>query len=169
MKIPGVLIYLLYWTVSFGQTKPETITITFSTFNHAERLFNGTTTYYLTASVIKVKKTYFGDTTCHTIYTRKIRNSYSLISALSKIEMDTLKEHYSNLCILPTSGDEYFLNFVFNSTKKRIDLHHYYLKQLDDIIQLINLNLPRRYRFNYLPKDIKQDCETFNPVLKKSI
>lgn len=58
-----------------------------------------------------------------------------------------------------TSGDEYFLDITKNSTKKSISLHHYYLKQLEDIIQIINSKLPKKYKFHYLSKDEKQDCK----------
>jgi hypothetical protein len=102
---------------------------------------------------------YFGDTTSTTVYSKKIKRNQPLISALNKIEVDSLKDYYFNYCIIMTSGDEYSLDFIKNSTKKSINLHHYYLKQLDDVIQLINSNLPSKYRFQYLNKDEKQDCK----------
>jgi hypothetical protein len=159
MKIVGTIIFFLYWSATFGQKQLDKFSISFSTFNHAERIFDGTTTYLLTETSIKVKKTYFGDTTSKTIYSKKIKNSQSLILTLSKIEIDTLKDYYFNYCIMITSGDEYFLDFRHNSKKKSISLHHYYLTQLEDIIQIINSNLPNKYRFQYLTKDEKQDCK----------
>ena len=159
MKISGVLIFLIYCSASFGQIQSDRFRVSFSTFNHAERIFNGTTTYTLTESSIKVTKTYFGDTASKTVYSKKIKNSQALISALDKIEVDTLKDFYFNYCVMITSGDEYFLDFIKNSTRKSISLHHYYLKQLDDIIQLIDSNLPSKYQFRYLNNDEKQDCK----------
>ena len=158
MKILAVLISLLYCSIVFGQSQSDKFNISFSTFNHAERIYNGTTTYKLTESSIKVTKTYFGDTISKTVYSKKIKNKQTLISALSEIRLDTLKDYYFNYCVMITSGDEYFLDYIKNSTKKSISLHHYYLKQLDDIIQLINSNLPKKYQFRYLSKDEKQDC-----------
>lgn len=159
MKISAVLISLFCCSVSLGQIQSDSFRISFSTFNHAERIFNGTTTYILTESSIKVTKTYFGDTTSKTVYSKKIKNNQSLVLALDKIEMDSLKDYYFNYCVMITSGDEYFLDFIRNSTKKSISLHHYYLKQLDDIIGIINSNLPSKYQFLYLNKDDKQDCK----------
>lgn len=159
MKILGFLILLINCSVAFGQGESDRFNISFSTFNHAERIFNGTTIYLLTESSIKVTKMYFGDTTSTTVYSKKIKRNQPLISALNKIEVDSLKDYYFNYCIIMTSGDEYSLDFIKNSTKKSINLHHYYLKQLDDVIQLINSNLPSKYRFQYLNKDEKQDCK----------
>jgi hypothetical protein len=158
MKIIGTITFFIYWSVSFGQNQIDKFSISFSTFNHAERIFAGTTTYLLTETSIKVKKTYLGETSSKTIYSKKIKNRQSLILTLAKIDIDTLKDYYFNYCIMITSGDEYFLNFTHNSQKKSIRLHHYYLTQLDDIIQIINSNLPNKYRFQYLSKDVKQDC-----------
>jgi hypothetical protein len=73
--------------------------------------------------------------------------------------MDSLKDYYFNYCVMITSGDEYFLNFTNSSTKKSISLHHYYLKQLEEIIQLINTNLPKKYQFQYLTSGERQDCK----------
>lgn len=169
MKILAALIFLSFYSVAFGQNQLDKnilvnkdsidkFSISFSTFNHAERIFNGTTTYLLTESSIKVTKTYFGDTKSKTVYLKSISKTPILISALNNINLDTLKDYYFNNCIMITSGDEYFLDFVNRSTKKSISLHHYYLRQLDDIIQIINSTVPKKYQFQYLAKDTKQDC-----------
>ena len=73
--------------------------------------------------------------------------------------MENLKDCYFNYCVMVTSGDEYFLDFTNNSKTKSISLHHYYLKQLDEIIKLINANLPKKHQFQYLTKDERQDCK----------
>jgi hypothetical protein len=169
MKILVAFIFLLFATVLSGQTqlvkdnivsKDSVIKfkLSFSTFNHAERIFNGTTTYLLTDSVIKVTKTFFGDTTSKTVYSRPISKSQNIISVINSIGLDSLKDIYLNNCVMLTSGDEYFLDFSSNSLTKNINLHHYYLRQLDDIIRIINSNLPKKYQFHYLSKDTKQDC-----------
>ena len=101
---------------------------------------------------------FFGDTTSKTVYLKPVKNNQTLISTIDKSGLDSLKDYYFNNCVMITSGDEYFLDFESNSTQKSISLHHYYLKQLDDIIQIINSNLPKEYRFQYLAKDTKQDC-----------
>ena len=83
----------------------------------------------------------------------------SSLDAILKLRLDTLKDYYTNWCVMTTSGDEYFLNFSSPQLTKKISLHHYYLKQLDAIIQLINANLPKKHQFRYLNKDEKQDCK----------
>ena len=159
MKFLGLLIFLFYYSVAFGQSQSNKFSISFSTFNHAERIYNGSTTYHLTDTSIKVSKTYFGDTASKIIYSKKIKHNQTLISQLSKIQVDTLEDYYFNFCVMMTSGDEFYLDFTQNSTKKSISLHHYYLKQLDDIVQVINSTLPSKYQFRYLNKDEKQDCK----------
>lgn len=166
MKFFGILVALFHSLLVFGQDQPNSFSITFSTFNHADRIFDGVTTYALTPSSIKVTKIYFGDTIATTLYSKKIRKGRSLAARLSQIDMDSLKQYYDNYCILPVSGDEYFLDFTCNLTTKSIRLHHYYLKELDDIIDLINSNLPRKYRFRYLTEHEKQDCELSSLINK---
>lgn len=169
MKIFTALVFFFFASACFGQSKSakHSITITdstsvirvsFTTFNHAERISNGATTYLLTESFIKVTKSFFGDTTSKTVYLRPIKNKQTLTSTINKVELDSLEDDYFNNCVMTTSGDEYFLDFENNSKKKSISLHHYYLKQLDEIIQIINFNLPKKYQFQYLKKDTKQDC-----------
>jgi hypothetical protein len=169
MKILGVSILLVFVSVAFGQNQSakgninskDSVTkfsLSFSTFNHAERIFDGTTTFLLTASSVKVTKRSFGGTKSKTVYSKKIPNKQLLLSTINKIGLDSLKNFYFNYCVMVTSGNEYFLDFTSNSTTKSIRLHHYYLKQLDDVIQFINANLPKRYQFQYLPKNTTQDC-----------
>lgn len=169
MKILGFPIFLFFVSVAFGQNQSANgnivskdsiakFRLSFSTFNHAERIFNGTTTYLLTETSIKVTKTFFGETKSKTVYLKSSPKTQTLISTIDKIGLDSLRDFYFNNCIMITSGDEYFLDFISNSINKSISLHHYYLKQLDDIIQIINSNLPEKYQFRYLSKDTKQDC-----------
>ncbi len=122
-------------------------------------LIDGTTTCLLTETSIQVTKRYFGDTISNTVYRKKIRNNKQLISALNKIQLDTLKDYYANYCIMMTSGNEYMLDFTKNSKKKSIHLHHYYLRALEDIIQLMNAYLPKKHQFHYLGKDEIQNCD----------
>lgn len=169
MKILEVVLFLLWTSACFGQTNSSKLIdksaltksvfkIYFTTFNSAERIFNGTTTYFLTDSIIKVTKTFFDDTTRKTVYLSPIKNRHVLISSINKIALDSLQDYYFNTCVMITSGEHYIFDFEKSSTKKTISLHHYYLKQLDEIIQIINSNLPKKYHYRYLPQDTKHDC-----------
>ena len=159
MKILALIFLLLSRFVSFGQDSTTAFTLTFRTFNHAERIFNGTTSYMLTNSSIKVTKTFFGETKSKTVYSKKLSKAQKLFSNISRLHLDTLKDFYFNYCTTPLSGQEYFLSYSDNLTSKKISLHHYYLKQLDDIIQIINSNIPEKFQFQYLTKETKQDCK----------
>lgn len=157
MKILALLLLLFFASPSAGQDTTA-FKLTFTTYNHAERIFNGTTTYILTPSWLKVAKTYYGDTNSKTVYSKSLSKKQKVASSISNIRLDSLKEFYFNYCVMATSGNEYFLDYLNNSTNKRIRLHHYYLKELDDIIQIINSNLPKKYRIRYLTRNTKQDC-----------
>lgn len=158
MKIFILIVFIISSLVSLGQDSTKAFKLTFTTFNHAQRIYNGTTSYILTNSSIKVTKTFLGETKGETVYSRKLPKAQRPTTSISRIRIDSLKDLYLNYCMVPTSGDEYFLNYSDKSTSKKISLHHYYLKQLDDIIQIINSNLPEKYQFQYLPKETKQDC-----------
>lgn len=169
MKLWRVYIILLFPLIGFGQTKtlkgkkfsnkpdPE-FEIAFTTFNHAERIFDGTTTYMLTDSLIKVSKQYFGDKKSTVVYSNVITNLRQLLFEFKKIRLDSLEDIYLNNCVMATSGDEYFFYFQYGSMKKSMSLHHYYLKEIAKVIQLINSTLPGKYQFRYVSNDTKQDC-----------
>ena len=120
MKMAGVSILLVFASVAFGQNQSakgninskDSLTkfsLSFSTFNHAERIFGGTTTFLLTASSVKVTKTFFGESKSKTVYSKKIPQTQILLSTINKIGLDSLKDFYYNYCIIMTNGDEYFL------------------------------------------------------------
>jgi len=163
-----ILLYFLPFSV-LGQLTPKsdsskynpttsTFSLTFSMFNHAEWLMEGQTACELTDKQIRILNTSFGDKKGKEIFSKKL-DGRNFIDTILKLRLDTLKDYYTNWCVMTTSGDEYFLNVSSSKVKKQISLHHYYLKQLDDIIQLINANLPKKHQFRYLTKDEKQDCK----------
>ena len=163
MKLFALLLFILFASSTLAQVKPSKFSLTFSSFNHAAKISEGTTTYLLTESSIKVTKTsaeYFGKTETKTVYFSPIPISKSerLISEINEIGLDSLKEYYFNECIMITSGDEYFFSFANSKLKKEINLHHYYLKQIEDVVRLINSIIPQKYHFKYLDKETKQDC-----------
>ncbi|WP_123985335.1 hypothetical protein [Taibaiella soli] len=162
MKIMLAFLGTLYASIASGQTnvaKPGAFRISLTTYNHAAYIFEGATTYSLTDSSIQIAKKGLSDTAIKTVYLRPLENRESTIASINRIPMDTLKDYYCNYCIMITSGNEYFLSFEHNSKQKRIDLHHYYLPQLDEIIEIINSNLPAEYQIRYLDKNTIQDCK----------
>lgn len=129
------------------------------TFNHAEQIYKGSTTYLLTSSSIKVTNTPFLDSNkSKLVYYNKFSKPGEVVETINKLTIDSLQEVYYNYCIMPTSGNEYILEYLSHSKSKQITLHHYYLKQLHDIVEVINSHLPRKYQIQYLQKDTKQDC-----------
>ena len=177
MKTSATILFFLLASTTFGQHEPSkekiaykdsiyTFKLTFSTFNHAELIFEGAATYQLTESSISIKKKFFLDTSDKVVYKRKIQKSRNCLLAITQLRLDTLKDYYFNYCVMITSGNEYFLDYSSNSETKHITLHHYYLKQLDDIIQIFNANLPKKYRIDYLTKDEKQGC-SLSDIMKK--
>lgn len=168
MKILATILFFAWASVAFAQTemankignkKNSAIRMSFTTYNHAERIYDGVSTYILTNSSVIVKKRFLFGKKSKTIYRRRIKNEQTLVSSISNIKLDSLEDHYFNNCILITSGDEYSLSVEIGSTKKTLRLHHYYLKQLEDIIRIINSNLPAKYQIRYLSSTTKQDCE----------
>jgi hypothetical protein len=164
MKVISTCIVLFFASIAFvyGQYKGKNakikFSLSFSTFNHAHRLFDGTTTFELTESAIKVKKTFLGDTKSKTIYSKSISRPAKILATINKITLDSLKDFYFNNCVLITSGTEYFFRLTIDSTKKSITAHHYYVKELDDIVNLINSCLPDKHRLKYLSKYTQQNC-----------
>lgn len=89
-------------------------------------------------------------------------NSSKLFRDISKLSLDTLKESYYNNCTDPTSGYDYFLLIETRSMSVSITLHHYYIEQVGDLINLLNKYLPRTFQIEYLTKENKQDCNKQN-------
>ena len=158
MKILVLLLVCFYSSVSLGQDSTADFELTFTTFNHAERIHDGTTTYVLTESTLKVMKTYLFDPKSKTVFSKSIRRGEKLVLNINNVRLDSLEDFYYNFCIMGTSGNEYFLDLKNVAGKKSISLHHYYLKQLEDLILLMNEYLPNRHRIHYLSKDTEQGC-----------
>jgi hypothetical protein len=163
MKFFNFIQFLLTASVVFGQNssielKSPEFSFSLTTYNHAARIYDGVTTYELTNSFIKVSKTYLFDSMSKTVYLKRITKNDRILSAINRTRLDLLEDFYFNYCILATSGNEYFVNFVCDSTDLHISIHHYYIGQIDDIVQIINSKVPKKYRLHYLERDTKQDC-----------
>src|SRR5487761_2768707 len=152
MKLFGLIISTLFATVTIGQTKTSVdqkksllsaFKLSLTTFNHATLLFKGTTTYVLTDNSIKIIKTSFGEKKGTIVFSKPLLSFQDSSALINNFGLDSLKDLYDNYCIMVTSGDEYFLDYNGYSMKKSISLHHYYLKALDEIVNLINSYLPK--------------------------
>ncbi len=164
MKIFTSVIFSLFVFASYGQNQLSkdsvtTFKLTFSAYNSGEAIFNGTATYELTEDSVKVKKRYWGDSSSKVVYAVPVPAETDIVSAIYRIGLDSLKNGYINFCVLPTSGNKYTLVLINTSGRKQIYLHHYYLKQIDDVVLLINSYLPESYQLRYLEKETKQDCK----------
>jgi hypothetical protein len=170
MKLWAVYIILLFPILGFGQTttgngimadikSSPKLKVAFSMYNHAERIFNGVTTFILTDSLIEVKKQYFGDKKSKVVYSNIISDLNQLLSEFKKVRLDSLENYYFNDCVMIISGNEYFFDFVCGSTEKSVSLHHYYVKEIAEIVKLINSTLPDKYQFRYVSKDTQQGCK----------
>ena len=170
MKLCTVYIILLLPIIGIGQTKiskgkkdqlrpNHQLKVAFTMYNHAERIFNGITTYVLTDSLIEVKKQYLGDKKSKVVYTNIISNLTQLLSEFKKVNLDSLENYYFNDCVMITSGDEYYFDFVCGSTRKSVSLHHYYVNEVAEVVKIINSTLPDKYQFRYVSKDTQQGCK----------
>lgn len=170
MKIWTVFIILLFPIIGLGQIKADNgensntttspkLKVAFTMYNHAQRIFNGVTTYTLTDSLIEVKKQYFGEQKSSVIYSNIVSNLTQLLSDFKRLNFDSLKTHYFNECVFITSGDEYFFDLEYASTKKSVSLHHYYVKEVAEAVKLINSTLPDKYHFRYVSEKTEQGCK----------
>lgn len=164
MKIFTTSLFFFFVIASFGQNQlpndsAVSFSLTLSTYNHGELIFNGSATYELTKDSIKVKKRFMGDNNSQVVYAASIPGDHDIISMINRMRLDSLKNGYVNFCVLPTSGSKYTLTLVNGLVKKQIHLYHYYLKQVEDITAIINSYLPESYQLRYLRKDTEQDCK----------
>jgi hypothetical protein len=168
--IQAVCIILLLPAMCFGQLKVDKsqkgelrlkpkLKLAFTRYNHAERIYDGVTTYTLKDSLIELRKQYLGDKKSKLIYSNTISNLNELLLEFKKVRLDSLDTYYFNKCIMTTSGDEYFFDFKYEPTKKSISLHAYYIKEIAEAVKLINSTLPEKYQFRYASEDNKQNCK----------
>jgi hypothetical protein len=85
-------------------------------------------------------------------------NSKEFFLDISKLNLTLLKETYLNNCIDTTNGQDFSIIIGAKTKSTSINLHHYYLKGIEDLITLINKYLPQSLRIKYLDKETKQDC-----------
>jgi hypothetical protein len=81
------------------------------------------------------------------------------INRIKNIHLDTLKDFYFNRCIMTTSGNEYVVSTTIATVTKTIQLHHYYDKQIEILINELNKQIADSLKIDYLTNDTKQDCK----------
>ncbi len=118
----------------------------------------GTMCYNISGEQLKVSNHPLFDSLVRVIYAVRLSKSAAANIKNFVQKLDTLDEFYMNYCVMPTSGEEFWTRYEINSKTKIISLHHYYLEQFKDLIDQINLNLPKKYKIRYLTKETKQDC-----------
>lgn len=131
----------------------ERFELYFSTYNHAEGIVDS---YKIANEEIVVSVKGFIDEKDNIIYTARI--SEDVIEKIKSLKLDALENNYYNNCILITSGTEYFINVMLGNVSKQIHLHDYYQRDVADLIELINISLPKKHHIDYLDQDNEQDC-----------
>lgn len=131
--------------------------LSISTYNHAEQMFNGVTTYNLTDSLLTVRESSMWSELDTLLFSKKLDDNS--IYQIESIQLDSLKDFYFNYCIMATSGNEYFISKTVDTITQKISLHHYYEPQIEKIFEQINKHVPDKLKHDYLAKDTQQDCK----------
>jgi len=131
--------------------------LSITTYNHAEQIFNGITTYSLTKDTLTIHKKFMFSDKDTILFSKKL--DFNSIDQIEKIRLDSLEDFYFNYCIMATSGNEYFISTTIDTVNKEISLHHYYNQQIDRLINELNKNIPDSFKLDYLTKETKQDCK----------
>ena len=92
------------------------------------------------------------------LYTNHKFDSDKLFGEISNLCLDTLKEVYYNNCVDTISGYDYSILIETKAMTKSITLHHYYIKQVEDLVGLLNKYLPQTLQIQYLSRENRQDC-----------
>ena len=96
------------------------------------------------------------------LYTKHKFDSDKLFRDISNLYLDTLHEAYYNNCVDTITGYDYFIRIETEAMTKSITLHHYYIKQVEDLVGLLNKYLPHTLQIQYLTSKTKQDCAKLN-------
>ena len=105
------------------ETKSK-FSLSISTYNHADQMFNGVTTYNLTDSLLTVQKSSMWSDMDTLLFSKTI--DAKSVDLIKNISLSKLKDFYFNYCIMATSGNEYFVSKTVDTITQKISLHHYY-------------------------------------------
>ena len=144
---------------SKNESKSDTsiFEVTFIQYNHAELLSRGITSYNLTSNYIVISKQSLFSEEDIIVFKAEIANN--IMDRVQSIELWNLNEYYDNNCVHMASGDEYSISITVDTLIKKIHLHHYYHKKVEELVFEINSVVPNQYRINYVTEDTDQDCE----------
>lgn len=131
--------------------------LSISTYNHAEQMFSGVTTYYLTDSLLSIRKSSMWSNMDTLLFSKKI--DPRSVGQIKDISLDKLNNLYFNYCIMATSGNEYFIPKTVDTITQKISLHHYYEPQIEKLFEQFNKHIPDKLIHDYLTKDTQQDCK----------
>lgn len=131
--------------------------LSITSYNHAEEIFNGIMTYTLKNDTLKIHRSFMFSDKDTLLFSKKIDNKS--INRIQNIRLDSLKDLYFNYCVMTTSGNEYYISTTIEDRNKTISLHHYYNEQIERLINELNYSIPAKLKLVYLTKDTKQDCE----------
>jgi len=156
------ILILTYGLFACGQDtvsnkSKSNFSLSISTYNHAEQIYNGITTYNLTNDTLTIRKTFMFSDKDTILLSKKIDTNS--IEQIKNIRLESLKDFYFNYCIMATSGNEYFISTTIDTVNKKISLHHYYDKQIERLINELNKNIPDDLKLDYLTNDTKQNCK----------
>jgi hypothetical protein len=144
-------------TLQKNQSENSKYSLTISTFNHAELIYNGILTYKLDMNILTIsRRNMFFEK--DTILLSKIVDTMS-VNKIKNIQIENLHDFYFNKCVMSTSGNEYSVTTKVDKVTKTIQLHHYYNKQIEILINELNKQIIDSLKINYLTSDSKQDCK----------
>jgi hypothetical protein len=92
------------------------------------------------------------------LYTNHKFNSKELFREILKLNFVALNEAYFNNCMDSAKGYDYSIIMKSKSQTTSIKLHHYFIKEVDALVVLLNNYLPSTLQIKYLPEENKQDC-----------
>ena len=133
-------------------------TVSITVFQNSDKGKSGKT-YFFTGTKLRVYDKPF-DTQNYTehLWTNHKFNSKELFHDILNLSLDTLNENYINNCVESSSGYDYSIKLESKSKTTSLKLHHYYTKEVDSFVKLLNKYLPKNHQILYLSKDNKQDC-----------
>lgn len=131
--------------------------LSITTYNHAEQLFDGILIFKLKETHLTVSRTYMFSNKTTELFSKTVSTDFK--NEIKNVPLTDLREYYFNSCVLPTSGNEYFISTKTDAATKSITLHHYYLPQIDTLVTKLNTQLPDSLQIHYLSSNTEQNCD----------
>ncbi len=158
VKVLSFFIAFLFWGVSAKcQVTEGKFRLVFTEGNHSQGWAMGVVSAYILTDTSLAFTRHRSSAGCDTVIYLKAEHK-KILDEVKSIKWDTLEDYYHNYCIMGTSGQEYFLSVSTDSFRKKIFLHHYYLKEIAHVINCLNEILPKNYGIDYMSSSCKQDC-----------